>query len=177
MFDTATHAPKATFNRRGFPSRTGFSISKINRLERADFSRDANLLAASIAGVVLGLNPRDSEMRERASLAWNAIRAALADHVLTEEASILPWSGDLAVGSETACELLTKRYLELRSLARTIDSISFSEGSDDEVSTGGKALCRLAVKLEDLMDGRERRLVDQLGQYVFSSAPGTQTAA
>jgi hypothetical protein len=176
MLDSATHALKAAFTRRGFAPRTGFSSAKINRLERADFSRDANLLDASIAGVVLGLNPRDAEMREKARLAWIAIRTSLADHVFSERATMLPWS-EASVGSATAGELLTKRYLELRTLARTIDAISFDDACDADVSNAGKALCRLAVKLEDLMDPTQRRLVNQLREYLFSSAQETPLSA
>ena len=145
-------------------------------MQRADFSRDARLLDASIAGVVLSFNPRDDEMRQKAELAWNAIRASLADHVFTHEAG-LPWSGGASVGSPTTCELLKKRYSELRSLARTIGSVSFEEGSDAEISNAGKALCRLAVKLDDLMEGTERRFVNKLRQYVLSSGEETRLFA
>ena len=41
----------------------------------------------------------------------------------------------------------------------------------------GKALCRLAVKLDDLMEGTERRLVNKLRQYVFSSREETRLSA
>lgn len=170
MLNLANYTPKADFAQRGFVPRTGFSIATVNRLERADFSRDPRLLDASIAGVVLSLNPRDAEMRGRAQLAWNAIRASLSDHIFTERAAMLPWNGEASVGSATTSELLRKRYTELRSLARTIDSISFDDGCDADISDAGSALCRLTIKLEDLMDGSERRLVNQLRQYVFSSA-------
>ena len=65
--------------------------------------------------------------------------------------------------------MLKKRYFELRALARTVDSVSFEDGSDAEISNAGKALCQLAVKLDDLMEGTERRLVNKLRHYVFSS--------
>ena len=104
-----------------------------NRLEREDFSRDARLLDASIAGVVLSFNPRDDEMREKAERSWETIRALLAEHLLAQTDSALPWDGD-AVGSTTASDLLKKRYADIRSLARTVASVSFEAGSDGEIA-------------------------------------------
>ena len=146
-------------------------------MERQDFSRDAHLLDASIAGVVLSFNPRDDEMREKAERSWETIRAHLADHLFSEETAALPWNEDASLGSPTTHDLLKKRYSELRSLARTIGSVSFEDGSDAEISNAGKALCRLAVKLDDLMEGTERRLVNKLRQYVLSSGEETRLSA
>jgi len=144
---------------------------------RADFSRDAHLLDASIAGVVLSFSPRDDEMRETAERSWKIIRALLADHLFGDEAASLPWDGDASVGSPAATDILRKRYAELRLLARTVASVSFENGSDPEISNAGKALCRLAVKLHDLMDGTQRRPVNKLRQYVFSSGEQTRLSA
>lgn len=177
MLARTTPSPKSHPSPLGFVPRTSFDTRKTNRLERADFSRDARLLDASIAGVVLSFNPRDDEMRERAERSWETIRALLADHLFTEEATVLPWNGDASVGSPTACDILKKRYSEIRSLARTVNSASFEEGSDAEISDAGKALCRLAVKLDDLMEGTERGLVNRLRHYVFSPVEETRLSA
>lgn len=149
--------------------RSCFNARPVDRLVRADFSRDAHLLDASIAGVVLSFSPRDDEMRETAERSWKIIRALLADHLFGDEAASLPSDGDASIGSPAATEILRKRYAELRLLARTVASVSFENGSDPEISNAGKALCRLAVKLDDLMDGTQRRPVNKLRQYVFSS--------
>lgn len=173
---TTTHPPKAQPAPIGFISGISFSSAKPNRLERADFSRDARLLDASIAGIVLTFNPRDDEMREKAAWSWETIRSLLAGH-LFKEGDFLPWAGNGVIGSETAKDILKKRYSEVRSLARTVASVSFEHGSDAEIAGAGKALCRLAVKLDDLMDGTERRLVTALRQYVFSSGEETRLSA
>src|SRR5216684_4400961 len=167
MLATTATWPKSNPPAIGFVPRS--TASATNRLERQAFSRDAHLLDASIAGVVLSFNPRDDEMREKAERSWETIRAQLADHLFNEESGALPWNGDASLGSPTAHDLLKKRYSELRSLARTIGSVSFEDGSDAEISNAGKALCRLAVKLDDLMEGTKRRLVNKLRQYVLSS--------
>jgi hypothetical protein len=177
MFKTMPHAQPATPKAPGFVPRTGFSARTINRLERANFSRDSRLLAASIAGIVLSTNPQDLEMRQKAARAWGTIRALLADHLFTEEPSALPWGGYASMGSPTSYDILKKRYCELRQLARTVGSVSFDDGSDEQISSAGKSLCELSVKLDDLMEVTERRLVNTLRQYVFASAQETVVSA
>lgn len=167
MLETATRSVKSNPNPMGFLPRKGFSNHTVNRMEWGTLSRDARLLDASIAGVVLSFNPRDEEMRERAEQSWKIIRALLADHLFAGDT--MPWSVGSATGSPATRDILKKRYLELRALAREVASVSFEDGSDVEISSAGKALCRLAVKLDDLMDATERRLVNQLRHYVFSS--------
>jgi hypothetical protein len=176
MLETTTDSPKPLPHPMGFVPRASFEAETTNRLERADFSRDAHLLDASIAGVVLSFNPRDDEMREKAERSWETIRALLADHLFMDEAAA-PWNGEASVGSPAACDMLKKRYFELRALARAVDSVSFEDGSDAAISSAGKALCQLAVKLDDLMEGTERRLVNKLGHYVFSSEEKRRLAA
>jgi hypothetical protein len=177
MLATTTPSPKSQTTTMGSVSRTGFSARTVNRVERADFSRDARLLDASVAGVVLSFNPRDEEMRKKAARTWTAIRTVLADHLFTEEESAQPWNADASVGSATARQILTKRYLELRSLARTINSVSFDDDLDVRISDAGKALCRLAVKLDDLMEETDRRQINKLREYVFGSGEGLGLSA
>ncbi len=146
--------------------RTGYSLGSINRLSRADFGRDPRLLEASVAGVVLSINPGDLAMRTRAAIAWDAIRVMLSDHIIADANGFMPWAGDNSI-SPLMAGLLERRCSELRSLATAVRATSFADGPDSEVSIAGKALCRLAVMLDDLMDGAQRRLVTQLRQYVF----------
>jgi hypothetical protein len=168
MLENATYSTQPNPNQLGLAARGCFRNPTANRVEWAALSRDARLLDASIAGVVLSFNPRDDEMRESAERSWEIIRALLADHLFSEGAA-MPWTADQPIGSPAASEILKKRYSELRALARTVASVSFEGGSDAEISIAGKALCRLAVKLDDLMDATERRLVNKLRHYVFSS--------
>jgi len=170
MLETATSSATSNPALRGFAPRATFRTSAANRMDWGSLSRDARLLDASIAGVVLSFNPRDDEMRERAEHAWEVIRALLDDRIFADDAS-MPWTSN-AIGSSAACDILEKRYTELRMLARTVASVSFEDGSDAAISSAGKALCRLAVKLDDLMDATERRLVNKLRHYVFSSGEG-----
>jgi hypothetical protein len=171
MLENAISSAKSNLNQMGFVP-GNLPPSATNRVDWSALSRDARLLDASIAGVVLSFNPRDDQMRERAERAWEVIRKLLAQHLFTDDLAT-PWSAD-AIGSSTACDLLKKRYSELRTLARTVAAVSFEHGSDREISSAGKALCRLAVKLDDLMDATERRLVNQLRVYVFSSGEEKQ---
>jgi len=171
MLENTTSSARSNLSRIGFVPQN-FRPSATNRVDWSSLSRDARLLDASIAGVVLSFNPRDDEMRERAERSWGVIRNLLAGHLFDDDAA-MPWDAD-APGSPATCDLLKKRYSELRTLARTVAAVSFEHGSDREISSAGKALCRFAVKLDDLMDATERRLVNQLRLYVFSSGEGKQ---
>ena len=177
MLGSGTHSIQPNGNIGGASPRTGFTIGAINRLERPVFKRDARLLNASVAGVVLTANPGDTEMREKAVIAWLTISKMLAPRILSDEAGFLPWTEDESVSSKTMAELLKKRYCEIRSLARAASAISFETGADEEVSLAGKALCRLAVKLDELMEISERRLTIKLRQYVLSSDEVAQLSA
>ena len=174
MLQTSTDSHGSHQHPMGFVPRPQQFADSANHLDRRHFSRDARLLDASIAGVVLSFNPRDDEMREMAERAWGTIRALLSGCLFAEGVDALPWHRDRSVSSATAADILKKRYLEIRALARTVDSTSFQEGSDAEISGAGKALCRLAVKLDDLMEQTQRRLVNKLRHYVLSSGEEQQ---
>src|ERR1700732_2562890 len=105
MLATTTPWPKSNPHAMRFLPRSRSAASAANRIERQVFSRDAHLLDASIAGVVLSFNPRDDEMREKAERSWETIRAQLADHLFSEETAALPWNGDASLGSPTAHDL------------------------------------------------------------------------
>ena len=145
MLDTRTTSSKSHPLPIEFVPRTNFKARTTNRLERGNFSRDARLLDASIAGVVLSFNPRDDEMREKAESSWETIRALLAKHLFGAQAAVLPWNGDASVGSPAALDIIKKRYAELRSLVLVVDSVSFEKGSDAEISNAGRALCLRAA--------------------------------
>ncbi len=137
----------------------------------ASSRRDPQLLEAAVAGMVLGFNPRDYEMREQAAAAWEGIRAMLAEGVLADEIGVAPWTRDHSRFPRSTTELLKKRYTELRTLAHLIKSVSFESGTNSEVSVAGRALCRLAVCLDDLINGSDRRVSPKLRQYAFAQHP------
>src|ERR1700722_2559709 len=66
MLENATYSTQPNPNQLGLAARSCFRNPTANRVEWAALSRDARLLDASIAGVVLSFNPRDDEMRESA---------------------------------------------------------------------------------------------------------------
>jgi hypothetical protein len=138
------------------------------RAESAESGRSSQLLEAAVAGLVLSFNPRDYEMRAQAAAAWEGIRAVLADDVLAEEVGAAPWTRDSSHYPRATADLLKKRYLELRTLAHLIKDISFESSTNSEVSVAGRALCRLAVCLDDLINGSDRRVSPKLRQYVLA---------
>ena len=46
--------------------------------------------------------------------------------------------------------------------------VSFEDDPDKVVSVAGKALCALAVKLDDLIDSEEMRLLPTLRRILFA---------
>ena len=130
------------------------AVPEVNDLNLAAPLRDA-----AVAGVVLNFNPRDAEMRERASHAWSVIRSSLARHLL-EDRGLIPAMSDQ----------LRKRYFELRGLARQINSVSFEDARRDEIALAGKALCALAVQLDDLINRTEHKVLSKLRTHVFANA-------
>jgi hypothetical protein len=113
MLATRTPSPKSHPLPLGLVPRTNFDSPRRNRLERADFSRDARLLDASVAGIVLNFNPRDEEMREKAERAWKTIRGLLSDDLFAD-GDPLPWTG----AADRGCR---KSSLPTRGQARRFD--------------------------------------------------------
>ncbi len=57
---------------------------------------------------------------------------------------------------------------ELRPLARKLTSVSFEEDADGVVAPAGRALCMLAIKLDDLIDSEETGLLPALRKVLFA---------
>lgn len=137
---------------------------------------DAPLLDAAVAGVVLSFNPQNAEMRTLAAASWERIRAMLSHHLLSEKVTILPLTENNRLVSRSMLERMRKRHAELRRLARTVDSVAFEIGRREEVAAAGKALCDLAVKLDDAIEGDERGLLPKLRRYIFATPQHDQAA-
>ncbi len=56
----------------------------------------------------------------------------------------------------------------MRSLIAKLTGVSFEEDPDRIVAAGGKALCVLAVKLDDLIASEEMRLLPALRTMLFA---------
>lgn len=147
---------------------TDTSTAAQDSAPRVYSGRDPQLLEAAVAGMVLGFNPRDYEMRTQAATAWEGIRAILAEGVLADEIGAAPWARGNSHYPRNTTDLLKKRYGELRTLAHLIKSVSFESSTNSEISVAGRALCRLAVCLDDLINGSDRRVSPKLRQYVFA---------
>jgi Hemerythrin HHE cation binding domain len=147
------------------------SDSKIKHLTREltreDLKLGMPLLDAAVAGAILGFRPTDAEMRRQAELAWETIRPQLSQHLLSEEDTLLPWAEGSKRFSAQAVKRIKARHHELKSLARNLNDVSFEEDKDEVVAPAGRALCMLAVKLDDLIDSEEMRLLPALRKALF----------
>jgi Hemerythrin HHE cation binding domain len=140
----------------------------IKELTREDLKLGAPLLDAAVAGVCLGFRPHDGEMRAQAAHTWDSIKPLLSHHLLSEDETLLPWAQDTPGFPHELVERIRKQHTELRALTKTINSTSFRTGPDPQVSRAGKALCALAVKLDDFISCEEFRILPALRRFVFA---------
>jgi hypothetical protein len=81
---------------------------------------------------------------------------------------VLPWAKTAGGLSPEVVKLIKKSHREIRSLIGKLIGVSFEEDPDKVVSVAGKALCALAVKLDDLIDSEEMRLLPALRKMLFA---------
>ncbi|HKN15066.1 MAG TPA: hemerythrin domain-containing protein [Candidatus Binatus sp.] len=154
------------------PSATEADTRKIRNLTE-ELSREEHglgipLLDAAVAGVILGFKPSDREMRTQAQRCWETLKPRLNQHLLSEDETVLPWAEDAGGISPEAMDRIKRNHLEMRSLISKLVGVSFEEDPDKVVSVAGKALCALAVKLDDLIDSEEMRLLPALRRMLFA---------
>lgn len=144
-------------------------------LSREDLRLGLPLLDAAVAGVVLGFRPSDREMRAQAERCWEILKPLLSHHLFSEDEMVLPWAKGMAGFSRAVMLRLKKSHDDLRSLANLLASVSFEEDIDAAVAPAGKALCLLAVKLDDLIASEELHLLPAL-RKLLSSESGVEAA-
>jgi hypothetical protein len=137
-------------------------------LTREDFKLGLPLLEAAVAGAVLGFRPNDREMRAQATRCWGILKPQLNQHLLSEGETLLPWARGKAGFPPDVIKRIKERHRELRSLARQLVGVSFADDPDPIVTAAGRALCVLAVKLDDLIDSEEVRLLPALRRMLFA---------
>ncbi len=138
----------------------------LSQLEREDAKLGARLLDAAVAGAVVARHPSDKEFRREAERAWHALEPLISHHLKSEEDTVLEW----AEGHDFPYELIERareRHQKLRRLVRTVADNGFTDRPDAEVEKSGRALCALAVHLDDLIDGEERVLFPMLHRKLF----------
>jgi hypothetical protein len=137
-------------------------------LSREDRQLGMPLLDAAVAGVILGFKPADREMRAQAQRCWDVLKPRLNQHLLSEDETVLPWAKEAGAVPGAMLERINKSHRELRGLIGQLVGVSFKDDPDNVVSVAGKALCALAVKLDDLIDSEEMRLLPALRRMLFA---------
>jgi hypothetical protein len=156
------------------PSRAGKFADKrkirnlTEELSREEYSLGMPLLDAAVAGVILGFRPSDRKMRTQAQRCWEVLKPKLNQHLLSEDETVLPWAQDAGGLSAEVVKRIKKSHREIRALIGKLVGVSFEEDPDKVVSVAGKALCALAVKLDDLIDSEEMRLLPALRRILFA---------
>ncbi len=137
-------------------------------LSRQEYGLGMPLLDAAVAGVILGFKPSDREMREQAQRCWEILKPRLNQHLLSEDETVLPWAEDAGGLRPEVMNRIKKSHSEMRSSIAKLTGVSFEEDPDKIVAVAGKALCVLAVKLDDLIDSEEMRLLPALRRMLFA---------
>jgi hypothetical protein len=153
------------------PAEKSSDTRKIRNLTE-ELSRDEQrlgmpLLEAAVAGAVLGFKPADREMRQQAQRCWGALKPQLNQHLLSEDETVLPWAEGAGLPHEVV-NRIKESHREMRSLITRLVGVSFVEDPEEVVAVAGKALCVLAVKLDDLIDSEEMRLLPALRKMLFA---------
>lgn len=137
-------------------------------LSRQEYGLGIPLLDAAVAGVILGFRPSDRAMRAQAQRCWESLKPQLNQHLLSEDETVLPWAKTAGGLAPEVVKQIKKSHREIRSLIGKLIGVSFEEDPDKVVSVAGKALCALAVKLDDLIDSEEMRLLPALRKMLFA---------
>lgn len=158
---TSTARSEKRFNARKIRNLT-------EELSREGYQLGMPLLDAAVAGVILAFKPADREMRAQAQRCWDILKPRLNQHLLSEDETVLPWAKEAGRLPSAMLERISKSHRELRGLIAKLVGVSFNDDPDNVVSVAGKALCALAVKLDDLIDSEEMRLLPALRRMLFA---------
>lgn len=137
-------------------------------LSREEYQLAMPLLDAAVAGVVLGFKPTDRAARAQAQRCWEVLKPQLNQHLLSEDETVLPWAEDAGGLSSEEVDRIKLSHREMHSMISKLVGVSFEKDPDRVVAAAGKALCVLAVKLDDLIDSEEIRLLPALRRMVFA---------
>jgi hypothetical protein len=168
MKTSMSAAKKPSATRAGKVAETRKIRNLTEELSREEYSLGMPLLDAAVAGVILGFRPSDREMRTQARRCWEILKPQLNQHLLSEDETVLPWAQDAGGISAEVMNRIKKSHREIRAMIGKLVGVSFEDDPDKIVSVAGKALCALAVKLDDLIDSEEMRLLPTLRKMLFA---------
>ncbi len=137
-------------------------------LSREEYRLAMPLLDAAVAGAILGFKPSDREMRAQAQRCWEILKPQLNQHLLSEDETVLPWAEGAGGLPPEVINRIKQSHREMRALIGKLTGVSFEKDPAKIVATAGKALCVLAVKLDDLIDSEELRLLPALRKMLFA---------
>ena len=168
MKTSMSAAKKPSATRAGKFAHTRKLRNLTEELSREEYSLGMPLLDAAVAGVILGFRPSDRAMRTQARRCWEILKPQLNQHLLSEDETVLPWAQDAGGLSGEVMKRIKKSHRKIRALIGKLIGVSFEDDPDKVVSVAGKALCALAVKLDDLIDREEMRLLPALRRILFA---------
>ncbi len=140
----------------------------LSGLEREDTKLSARLLNAAVAGAAVALHPSDPDFRRGADSAWRDLEPMISHHLKSDGETVLSWAESRAQFPHDLVVRAHERHQKLRRLVRRLVDARFRAASDSAVKKAGRALCALAVHLDDLIAGEERTLFPLLHRRLFA---------
>lgn len=143
------------------------AIAALSSLEAEDSQMRTHLLDAAVAGAILARDPADRSLRREAAREWKSLAATLLHHVTTEEAVTSLKVGLKRQLPRPLVKEVRERLGRLRALTLTVEGVDFEHADDAQVRRGARALCAIAVDLDDLIDSDERHLFPLMQRALF----------
>ncbi len=136
-------------------------------LNREDSELREHLLDAALAGLRLARDPHSRNLRRDAGRIWSVIEPVISHHFAAEDAVMLPWLDRYAHLSPDIRRRARECHDKLKKLAVAVENSDFERVSDVDAAATGRALCGLAVCLDDAIDAEERRLFPAIQKALF----------
>jgi hypothetical protein len=136
-------------------------------LNRKDSALRPHLLDAALAGLRLTRTPTSRALRCDAAEVWSVIEPVIHSHLQAGDGVTLSWIDRHARLSPQVLHRVRRCHWKLRKLTSAIERARFESVSDAQAIQAGRALCGLAVCLDDAIDVEERKIFPAIHQALF----------
>ncbi len=137
-------------------------------LNREDSELRSHLLDAALAGLQLTRHPESQEFRREATKVWGAIEPVLSHHLAAEDTvMMLAWLERYGRISPEMLSRIRECHQKLKQLAGAIETSHLQSVTEEAAVEVGRALCGLAVCLDDVIDSEEHRIFPAIHKALF----------
>lgn len=141
-------------------------------LNREDSELRTQVLDTALAGLRLGRDANSPALRRDAAEVWSIIEPLISHHLRAEDDVMLPWLDRHAGLSSEVLDRLHQCHSKLRRLVSAIETVPFERATDAQAIEAARALCGLAVCLDDAIDAEERKIFPAIQKALFETDQG-----